>query len=176
MLWANFIKILHHFIVFTSLHRPNYFTLPFPVSLWSNIQRHQFFSGSSRAETLLWQKQLIPATFYLKSISLLLISATLLYLSTIPSCMSCHAVSEETTEPETSYCLRWKLSCYSSPNHLMPETFVSPSTLCLSFVFFVFIFWPIETTTANLQDLSHSKPSKSTNQVALNNEHMNHLF
>ena len=33
-------------------------------------------------------KHLIPAPFYLKSILLLLISATLLYLSTIPSSMS----------------------------------------------------------------------------------------
>ena len=31
---------------------------------------------------------------------------------------------------------------------------------CLSFVIFVFVFWPIETTTANLQGLSHSNPCK----------------
>ena len=29
------------------------------------------------------------------------------------------------------------------------------SALCLSFVFFVFVFWPIETTAVNLQDLGH---------------------
>ena len=117
---------------------------------------------------------MIPTPFYLKSISLLLVSAALLYLSIIPSCMS--AVAEETSEPETSYCLRRKLFCYSSPNQLMPETFVSPSALCLSFVFFVFVFWFIETTTANLQGLTHSNTSKSTNQVTLSNKHMNYLF
>ena len=107
------------------------------MSWWSNIQKHLLFSGSSSAETLLWQKQLIPAPFYLKSISLLLISATLLYLSTIPSCMS--TVGKETSDPETSYCLQWKLFCSSSPSHLMPETFVSTSALCL-FCFFRFCF------------------------------------
>ena len=38
-----------------------------------NIRKHLLSSGSSRSETLLWQKQLIPAPFYLKSISVLLI-------------------------------------------------------------------------------------------------------
>ena len=58
----------------------------------------------------------------------------------------------------------------------MPETFVSRSALCLTVDFFVFVFWPIETTTANLQALTHSNPSKSTNHVTLSNEHMTHLF
>ena len=58
----------------------------------------------------------------------------------------------------------------------MPETFGSPSAFCLSFTFFVVGFQPIETTTANLQSLTHSNSSKSTNQVTLINEHMNHLF
>ena len=145
------------------------------MGLWSNIQKH-LFSGSSSAETLFRQKQLIPATFYLKSISLLLISATLisaLYLSTIPWFMS--AVGNETSEPEISYCLWWKLFCYSSPSHLIPETFVSPSALCLSFIF-SFLCSDLKTTTANLQGLTHPNPSKSTNQVTLSNKHMNHLF
>ena len=174
ILWANFIKLFNHLIVFTSLHRPYYFKLPSSVSLWSNIRKHLLFSGSSRAETLLSQKQLIPTPFYLKSISMLLTSATLLYLSTIPSCMS--AVGEETSESETSYCLRWKLFRYSSPRHLRGETFVSPSSLCLPFVFFVFAFLPIETTTANLQGLTHWNPSKCTNQVAQSNKNTNHIF
>ena len=46
---------------------------------------------------------------------------------------------------------------------------------CLSFVFFVFVFWPIETTAANLLGLIHSNSSKTTNQVTLSKEHMNHL-
>ena len=117
-----------------------------------NYPKTSSFSRSSSAETLLWQKQLVPAPFYLKSISLLLISATLLFLSTIPSCMS--VVGEETSEPETRYFLRRKLFSYSSPSHLTPETFVSPSAVCLCFVFFVFVSWPIETTTANLQGLT----------------------
>ena len=103
------------------------------MSLWSNIRKHLLFSGSSRAEILLWQKQLIPAPSYLKSISLLLISATLICLWTIPSYMS--AVGKETSQPERSYCLRWKLLCYTSSSHLTPETFVSPSALWLSFAF-----------------------------------------
>ena len=103
-----------------------------------------------------------------------LISTTLLYLPTIPSCMS--AVGEETSEPGTSYSLPWKDFCYSSPSHLTPETFVSPSTLCIYFVFFVFVFCPIETTAKNLQGLTHWNRSKSTNQVTLSNEHINHLF
>ena len=73
------------------------------------------------------------------------------------------AVGEETSELKTSYCLRRKLYCYFSPSHLTPENLVSPSAFCLSFVFFVFIFCPIETTTANLQGLTHSDPSKYTN-------------
>ena len=49
------------------------------VRLWSKIFENIFFSsGFSCAETFLWQKQLIPAPFYLKSFLLLLN-----YLSTI---------------------------------------------------------------------------------------------
>ena len=80
-------------------------------------------------------------------------------------------LSEETNEPEISYCLLWKHFSYSSPSHLTPETFVSPSALCLSFVFSAFVLWLIETTIATLQGLIHSNPSKSTNQVTLSNEH-----
>ena len=72
-LWANFIKLFNHLVTFTSLHIPYYFRLPSSVSLLLNIWKHLLFSGSSSAETLLWQKQLIPAPFCLKSISLLLI-------------------------------------------------------------------------------------------------------
>ena len=139
-----------------------------------NIRKHLLFSGSSCAETLLWQKQPIPASFYLKSISLLLISVTLHYLSAIPSCIS--AVGEETSEPETSCCVRWKLYWCSSPSHLTPENFVSSSAFCLSFVFFVFVYWSIETTTVKLPGLTHLNPSKNTNQVILGNKHMNYLF
>ena len=86
------------------------------------------------------------------------------------------AVGKETSKLERRYCLRWKLFWYSLPSHLKPETFVSPSALCLCFFFFVFVFWSIEITAANLQGLTHSNPSKSTNQAILSNEHLNHLF
>ena len=138
---ANFIKHFNHLIAFTSVHRPYCFTLPtsVSVSLWSKISEDMFFfSGCSCTETLLWQKRLIPAPFYLKGISLLLISATLLYHSTIPWCVC--AVEEETSEPETCHYLRWNLYCYSSPNHLMRENVVTQSAFCLSFVFFVSAF------------------------------------
>ena len=55
-------------------------------------------------------------------------------------------------DKEPSFGFWWKL-CYSSPNHLMRENFVSRSAFCLSFIF---VFWPIETTTANLQGVNHS--------------------
>ena len=88
-------------------------------------------------------QRFISVSFYLKSISLLLISVTLHYLSSIPSCIS--AVGEETSEPETSCCVRWKLYCCFSPSHhLTPENCVSSSSsssaFCLSFVFFSFSF------------------------------------
>ena len=104
------------------------------VSLWSNIQKHLLFSGFSCAETLLLQQLLIPTPFYLKSISSLLISATLLYLSIIPSCML--LLAQKNQQPRNgSYCFRGKLYCYSSPSHLTPENFVSPSAFCLFFFF-----------------------------------------
>ena len=70
-----------------------------------------------------------------------------------------------TRKPEASYCIRWKLYCYSSTSHLTPRDFGSPSAFCFSFVFFVFVFWPFKTTTANLHELTHSNLSKNTNQV-----------
>ena len=45
-----------------------------------------------------------------------------------------------------------------------------------AFFFFIFIFWSTETTTANLQGLTHLTPSKNTNQVTLHNKHRNHLI
>ena len=61
-----------------------------------------------------------------------------------------------------------------SPSHLTQKKLF----FCLLsvFLFFVFAFWPIETTTANMQGLTHTNLLKSTNQVTLSNEHMNHTF
>ena len=129
-----------------SLHKPPYtilfHTSYLPQWVCCQISENIFFFLNLLVQKLFFDNssltlQLISATFYLKSISLLLITARLLYLSTISSCMS--AAGEETSEPEISYCLRWKLFCYSSPSHLTPETFVSPSALCLS-LFFLFAF------------------------------------
>ena len=43
-------------------------------------------------------------------------------------------------------------------------------------VLFLLFFLPSDTTIANLQGLTHSNLSQSTDQVTLSNEHMNHLF
>ena len=69
-------------------------------------------------------------------ISLFLISITLHSLSVSHYIMS-------------SVCKRNKL-WLSMKSHLTRENFVFRFALCLPFVFFVFVFWPIETTTANL--------------------------
>ena len=53
---------------------------------------------------------------------------------------------------------------------------ISLSTFWLSFIFFIFAFWPIETTTPNLKGLAHSDSSKSTTRVILSNEHMTNFF
>ena len=87
-----------------------------------------------------------------------------------------YAVGKETSKPETCYCLAsmktFLLLLTKSPN---TRNFLPLSALCL-FRFFIFIFWPIETTTTNLQGLTHSNPSESTNQVTLSNKHINHFF
>ena len=125
-------------------------------------------------ETLLWQKQLISAPFYLKSILLLLISATLLYLSTIPSYKS--VVGKGTGDPETSYCLWWKL--FATPHLKSSNARNLCFFLCFMslFRFFSFIFWSIETTTAICRVWLTQNPSKRTNQVTQSNKYMNHLF
>ena len=130
------------------------------MSLWLNIRKHLIFSWSSSAETLLWQKQLIPAPFYLKSISLLLISH---YFISQPFHHVCLLLAK-------------KLASQKQAIAFDENFFGTFSALCLSFVFFVFVFWPIETTAVNLQGLGHWNPSKSTNQVTLSNDHINHFF
>ena len=88
-------------------------------------------------------------------ISLFLISITLQRLSLGHSIMSSFC-----WQKKTIFDFRWKIYCYSSPSHLTRENFVSRVALCLSFLFFFFGFWPNETTTANLQGLTHSNPCK----------------
>ena len=151
-------RTFNNLLAFTSLHSTYCFTLP------TFIAKCQWVCGQKYPKTssFLWiflcrNSSLIKTTdscfFVLKNISLLLISVTLHYLSTILSCIS--AVGEETSEPETRCCVRWKLHCHSLPGQLTPESFVSSSAFCLSFFFFVFVYWPIETTTEHLQGLTH---------------------
>ena len=86
-----------------------------------------------------------------------------------------YAVGEETSEPETSYSMKTLLLLLTkSPN--ARKLFLPLLSVFLSFVFFAFVSWPIETTTANLQGLTHSDPSKNTNQVTQSNKHKNYLF
>ena len=112
-------------MAFANLHRPSVsHYLPWCKRVFSQ----KYPKISSSGETLLWQKQLIPAPFYLKGISLLLIWVTLFFLPTIPSCMS--AVGEGTSKPETSYLMKTLLLLFSK----------SPNTrkFCCSFCFLSF--------------------------------------
>ena len=59
---------------------------------------------------------------------------------------------------------------------LTNSPYLKKIVFCLSYVFFVFVFWSTETTTANLQGLTHLTPSKSMNHVTLSNEQGNYLF
>ena len=119
-------------------------------------------------------KQLIPGPFSLKSISLLLISVTFLYLSTIPSSMS--AVGNKRGSQKQT--IAFDENFIATPHQVtkcQKILFIPLLSVFLS-IFFVFKFWSIETTTSNLQGLTHSNPSKNTNQVTVSNKHMNHLF
>ena len=104
-------------------------------------------------------------------ISLLLILIALQSLSLNHYIMCYVSVGEETSSG-----FPWKRYCYSSPSQLTRENIFSGPAFCLSFIFFGFVFWPIETTTENVQGLTHSNPAKFTNQVTLSNEHMNYPF
>ena len=164
-----------------SLHKPP-LVIPFYTTFISisefvvkNIQNFFCFSGASWAEFLLWQKQLIPAPFYFKSVSLLLISVILLYLSSILSCK--FAVGEETSKTETSYCLRWKLYYYFSPSHLTPENFGPPSAFCLSLIFFSFLFFGLLRPLLQICMVSITQTSqKILTKSQLSNEHLNNFF
>ena len=119
-----------------------------------NTRKHLLFSRSSCAETLFRQKQL---SFLLKSILLLLISATLLYLSTIPSCVCCWWRNKRARNKLLPSIKTLLLLLTKSPN---ARKFYFSIWFLSFFRFFVFVFWPIETTTANLQGLTYSDPSK----------------
>ena len=75
-----------------------------------------------------------------------------------------------------NYVLRWKL--YATPYKSLKARKFCFSVCFPSFFrfFFVFVFWPIETTTTNLLGLTHSDLPKIINQVNLSNKQMNHLL
>ena len=172
-------QTFNHLIVFTSLHGPYHFTLatflsefvvkyPKPSSFFLYLLMQKLFFDNSSL-TL----RLIPAPYYLKSISLLLITTTLTYLSTISSCMS--AAGEDTSEPEISHCIWWKTFCYPSPSHLTPETFL-PLLYVSFFRFFRYLFLAYWDHYRQFARFDSFKPLKKYYQVTLSNEHMNHLF
>ena len=169
-------QTFNNLLAFTSLHRTYCFTLPTFIAKCQWVCGQKYPKTSSFLWIFLCRNSSLTKTtdscfFLLKNISLLLISITLHYLSTILSCIS--AVGEETREPETRCCFRWKLYCYSLPCQLTPESFVSSSAFCLSFVFFHFrllAYWDHYWTFARFDSL------KNTSQVTVSNNHMNHLF
>ena len=122
------------------------------IEFWSQISENIFFLD------LLVQKVFfdknhwfqLPSTKNEWIISLFLISITLHSLSVSHSIMSSVCKKENKLWPS--------MKTIFSPSQPMRENFVSRFTLCLSFIFFVFVFWPIETTTAKMQ--THSNPCK----------------
>ena len=73
---------------------------------------------------------------------------------------------------KTTFDFGGKLHRHSSPSHLTRENSVSRLALWLSFAIFVFAFWPIETTTTNLQSLTYSNPCKRYWPSHLRKEHI----
>ena len=141
--------------------------------LWWNIRKHLFFSGSTCGETLLWQKLLIPTPFYLKSILFLLISATLLYLSTIPCCCWCKKLASQ----RRKLLLPMKnllLLLTKSPNARKFSSSVCFLSFFCFFLFSVFgLLRPLPQIYRVWLTQTHQKVLK---QVTLSNKHMNHLF
>ena len=82
-----------------------------------------------------------------------------------------HVSGWQTITQEANPVLWRKFYCCYSPTYPTQNIF-----FVRSFVFFVFVFWSTKTTAANLQYLAYLTPSKSINQVTLNNEHRNYLY
>ena len=141
-------------------------------SISSNLRKIFSFSGSSYAETLIWQEPLIPAPFYWKLLEHLIVLNLnhITYLSTISSCL---LLAKKQDGLRCSSMKTLLLLLTKSPNarKFCFSVYFLPFFLSF-FLSSVFVFWPIKITTANLP----SNPSKSTNQVTLGNKHLNHLF
>ena len=160
ILWANF-QSPYKSSQASALFHTSYQPSSRQWVLWSllNLRKHLFSESPNECRKSFSTKTTDSSSFLLKTTrpSHCCESQThyIVYLSVILSwIMSCFC------SQKTAFDFRWKLYRYSSPCHLTGENSVSRIALWLLFVFFVFVFWPIETTTANMQSLTHSNPCK----------------
>ena len=134
--------------------------LPSSVSLWSNIRKHLLFTGSYHAQTLLSQKLLIPSPFYLKSITHYH-KYHYITLSLNHSIINATVDAKKLANQKRKLLLLMKFLLLLLTQSPYTRNFLFVRLLYV-FFFFVVAFWPIETTTTNLQGLTHSNTSKST--------------
>ena len=130
-----------------------------------STHKHLVSSGSSCVKTLLWQKQTIPAHFFLKRTPLLLISVTLLYLSTIWCLLFCvnHiCVLLAKKLANQKQVIVYDENIIATPHEVTQRQKTLLFSLLCTFLslFFVFVCSLIDTTTGNLQGLTHSSPVK----------------
>ena len=133
------------------------------MSFVCRIYENVFFFSHLLVQKLFFDKS---HCFQLLSIKIDWIMSLFLISVTLHSLFLNHSIMISVGK-EASFSLRWKLYCYSSPSHLTRENLLSRSVFCFSFIFFVSAFWPLETTTASLQGLTHSNLAKSSYQVTL---------
>ena len=157
MLWANFVKLFSHLIAFTSLHRPFCFTLTFLEFVVKYPKTSSFFW------MFLWRNSSLTKTtdsysFILKKY-LSFVNLCSITLSLNHSIMYAAVGAKKLANQKRKILLSMKTLLL-----LLTKSPKSPNTCFMSFFcfFFVFAFWPIVTTTANLQSWTHSNPSKST--------------
>ena len=164
MLWAIFVKPFNHVIVFTSFHAVSHYLPPLSLSFefCGQIFENIFFFLDLLVQQIFFHKNHWSQLFSTKNnsiISLSLISITLHSLSASHSIIPSVCKKKKKGKKKKSK-LSMKTILLPSLNHLTQENFVSRFALCLSFVFFVFGFWPVDTTTADSQGLTHSNPCK----------------
>ena len=162
ILLRYYVKLSNHLI---SLHKPPFcFTLPTLLGLsefcdpcdYGQISENIFFFLNLLCRKSSSTKASDSSSFLLRLKHLIALNKSqshyIVFPSAIPSCLFSGPYFIISTLD-----FRWKLYCYFSPSHLMRENSVSQLTLCL---FFCFVFWPIETTAANMQGLTYSDPCK----------------
>ena len=154
MLWANFVKLFSHLIAFTSLHRPPLTFLEFVVKypktssfFWMFLWRNSSLTKTTDSYSFILKK-------YLSFVNLCHITLSLNH-----SIMYAAVGAKKLANQKRKILLSMKTLLL-----LLTKSPKSPNTCFMSFFcfFFVFAFWPIVTTTANLQSWTHSNPSKST--------------